>query len=489
MKISSMKNTTLTIALFSLAILIFSCEPKEKEWARPNILWINADDLGPELACYGNPDVSTPNIDAIAKEGILYSRAYSNTPICSPSRSSLITGMYPPSVNAHDHRTLDMTDLPEGIVPVTKYFQEAGYFVSLGNAEKMSKLGKEDYNFLYEDLYDGTDWTGRKEGQPFFAQVHIHYPHRTFKHHKNAINPYSVSFPEEYPDHPLLRADWAHYLESVQHCDDWVGTIMKRLEEEGLVENTIVFFFGDHGRPHLRDKQFLYEGGLKIPLIVRWPAKYKQKVDDQLVSLVDVTATSLALAGINLPDYLHGKPFLGEKAEKQKYIFGFRDRAGDADDNIRSITDGEYKLIWNRMSEQPYMQLSSYKKAQYPAFTLYNVLHKQGKLEAPFNQFMAQSRPEIELYNLEDDPNEYNNLAKDESLSKKRDELFGILKENMPAFEKNLIPEKPETLKKAQDGSYNFYKKIMNDRGLNPDLTDEEFLKWWEAQLLTSSNH
>lgn len=484
-------NRNLSIlAMFCVASLFFFfCQKNEKKKVTyPNILWINSDDLGPELACYGNPDVTTPHIDQLAAEGIRFTKAYSNSPVCSSSRSSLITGMYPPSVNSHDHRTISMTKLPDGINPITKYFRESGYYVSLGDAKNMAKMGKEDYSFLNGKMYDGSDWRERAEGQPFFAQVHIKYPHRTFEEHaKNPVDPNNVALPACYPDHPLLRADWALYLESVQHCDDYVGKILQRLEEDGLAENTIVFFFGDHGRPHLRDKQFLYEGGIKIPLIVRWPEKFKPKVDDQLVSLVDVAATSLELAGIQIPEHLQGQVFLGEKAKKRQFVYAFRDRAGDAVDNIRSITDGNYKLIWNRMPDIPYMQLSSYKKAQYPAFTLYRALHAKGKLEAPFNQIMAETRPAIELYDLQNDPMEFNNLAEDSSYLKIKDELYNNLTSRMPEFEKNMIIESNEAAQKAKEGSYNYYVSLMKKRGLDPDISDEAYLRYWERLLLNQN--
>ncbi|MFY0652462.1 MAG: sulfatase [Cyclobacteriaceae bacterium] len=474
-----------TQLLYLVAAFLFSCVENDKTQQRPNIIWINSDDLGTELGCYGNSDVTTPNIDQLASEGVRFTKAYANSPVCSSSRSSMITGMYPVSVNCQDHRTSNMTNLPDGIEPVTEYFRKAGYYVALGNSKDMSKGGKRDYNFLDKVKYDGTDWNKRTEGQPFFAQIHIKQPHRVFEKHINRIDPDKVKMPACYPDHPLLRADWALYLETIQHCDDYVGKIMKRLEEEEIADNTIVFFFGDHGRPHLRDKQFLYEGGIKIPMIVRWPENLKpNSKSDELVSLVDLAPTSLALAGIDVPAHLQGNIFLGENSKKNDYVYSFRQRAGDADDNIRSITDGRYKLLWNRMPEKPYMQLTSYKKAQYPAFTLYKVLHAKGELEAPFNQFMAKNRPEIELYDLDQDPQEFNNLADDIEFAEIKNKLFGNLSGNMPEWEKNMVPENEAGLKKGKEGSYNFYVSIMEKRGLDPNISDEDYLKWWEKELL-----
>ncbi|WP_298533439.1 sulfatase [uncultured Algibacter sp.] len=484
---SSFKGTYVLFLFY--VFILFGCEKKQgaKEFIRPNILWINADDLGRELACYGNPDVKTPNIDKLAQQGTLYTNAYANAPVCSASRSSLITGMYPTTVNCLDHRTINMTLLPNDIKPITEYFKEAGYFIANGSGKDyLKKGGKNDYNFIPNIKYDGKDWNERAEGQPFFAQVQIKYPHRVFERHKkNAINAETVKLPECYPDHPLLKADWALYLESVQKCDDIVGWVMQRLEDEDLADNTVVFFFGDHGRPHLRDKQFLYEGGLQIPLIIRWPEKVEtNKIDDRLVSLVDVSATTLNISGLEIPYKLHGKVFIGHKQEKRDYVYGFRGRAGDAPDAIRSITDGHFKLIWNQEPEKPWMQLSSYKRAEYPAFALYRVLYEKGELQAPFNQFMADNRPEFEFFDLKNDPNEFNNLTNDSDYQGHFDELKSILQENLKVYDKNRIPESEETIQKGMEGSQNYFKIKMKKLGLAEEITDEELLAYWNKTLL-----
>ncbi|WP_282035793.1 sulfatase family protein [Saccharicrinis aurantiacus] len=471
-----------SIAIALLVLLSIQIQAQD----RPNILWINGDDLGAELGCYGNPDVYTPHMDKLASEGIRFTKAYSNAAVCSASRSSMITGMYPPSVNSHDHRTIDKTPLPQGIEPIVTYFQEAGYYCINGNARNPKVKGKGDYNFTNKIEYDDINWNTRAEGQPFFAQIQINDPHRTFHHDKeHPIDYKTVSMPKCYPDYPLLKADWAWYLESVQHADNYVGQILKRLEEEGLANNTIVILFGDHGRPHLRDKQFLYEGGIHIPLIVRYPdGKNAGTVDEQLISLIDVAASTLAMANIKQPKHMQGIDLLGKKPNKRKYIYAFRDRAGDAPDNIRSICDGQYKLIWNRMPNQPYMQLSSYKRLQYPAYTLYHEYYKSGKLKAPYTQFMASTRPEIELYDLNQDPNELNNLANKKDYANIKNKLFKKLESQMPKFEENRIAEAPETTLKAKKSSDAYLKTSLKKRGLDPNISDKDLLIYWEELLL-----
>ena len=465
--------------IFKISLLFMLLGQMLFAQSRPNILWINCDDLGAELACYGNPDVTTPNMDELAREGMRFTQAFSNATVCSASRSSQITGVYPSTINCQSHRPMEMYALPDGMKPITKLFREAGYFCSNGWATNMSRKGKEDYNFLTEYLYDGTDWAQRAEGQPFFAQVQINEPHRVFKPCEgDNINPDEVELPTCYFDHPIIRADWAEYLENIQNADKKVGAILKRLDDEGLAENTIVFLFGDHGRPHLRDKQWLYYAGMHVPLIVRFPNKIKAgKTNEELISLVDITASSLAIAGIEIPDYMHGQDVLG--GDKRKYVYGFRGRTGDADDDIRCITDGRYRLIWNREPERPYMQLSSYKKAQYPAWSVYTVLYSKGELPMPYAQFMASSRPKFELYDIKKDPAEFNNIAGQKKYAKIQTELFNDLSKNLAVWEKGMVVESDELVQKAQASSGKYFKNLMRKANLPEDADEEILLDYW----------
>lgn len=478
-----MKSKCLYLSL--LPVCSFAAGSENVTQTKPNILWINMDDLGIELGCYNNKDVRTPNIDRLASEGILYSNCYVTSPVSSPSRSSMLTGMYPPSINSIDHRTMAKTDLPAGIKPITDYFKAAGYFCTNGSGQNMNSAGKADYNFNVGNLYDGTDWNNRAPGQPFFAQVQITEPHRVFKTDtSNPINPDAIHLPDCYLNHPLLRADWALYLETIQNGDKRVGQFLDRLVNEGLANNTIVILFGDNGRPHLRDKQFLYEGGLRVPLIIRWPGKINAgQVDNQLISLIDVTATSLSMAGIQKPDYMQGNVFVGDNTVKREYVFGFRQRMGDAVDDSRSISDGRYKLIWNRMPDMPWMQMSGYKKMMYPAFSLYHVLYQQGKLPAPYSQFMAEKKPEVELYDLKEDPSEFNNLADVSDLSLIQQRLLKTLKDSLLVFEENMIPEKPEFTQAAKNESRTFYVNGMRGMGLNENSTYSDIIAYYEKKL------
>jgi len=457
---------------------------KKARQKRPNILWIISDDLGNDLGCYGNTDVHTPNLDRLASEGVRFTHAYATSPVCSPSRSSLITGMYPVSINSLSHRTLDKKPLPEGIEPITTYFKQAGYFCA--NANERRQKGKEDYNFATEYSYDGIDWSERQPGQPFFAQIQIFEPHRPFvPDTARPIDHDKVQIPPYYPNHPLIRKDWAMYLESIQVLDQKVGAVLDRLEAEGLMDETVIIFFGDNGRPHLRDKQFLYEAGLQVPLIVRFPPSMKETgVEENLVSLIDVSATSLVLAGVELPAHLDGKPFWGETKEVRKYVYGFRQRMGDAVDDSRSITDGRYKLIWNRMPEVPWMQLSSYKKISYPAFSLYQYLHEKGELEHPFNLFMADHKPEIELYDLKEDPYESNNLGDTDLFQTMGKQLLQTLQEKITALEKNKEIESLAITEKGVKSGRAYGHSKLEDMGLPKDASPTQMVKYWEKELL-----
>jgi uncharacterized sulfatase len=285
--------------------------------SRPNVLWIVANDLSTDLGCYGNSQVSTPNLDQLAREGVVYQNFFTVGAVCSPSRSALITGMYSVSINSHNQFTKYKMPLPDPVVPFTEYFKEAGYFVANSRGMQMDNTGYyTGYNFVHdeEDMFDGTDWRKRSPGQPFFAQVHLTYAHRPFEPDPaHPVDPDKVVLPPYYPDHPLVRKDWALYLETVQLLDRQIGDILERLKKDGLADNTVVFFFADHGRPHVRGKQFLYDGGTHTPLIVRWPGHLTPGTkNNRLISNVDLAPTAMNLADIDIPEYIHGRDFLGK---------------------------------------------------------------------------------------------------------------------------------------------------------------------------------
>ena len=262
-----------------------------------------------------------------------------------------------------------------------------------------------------------------------------------------------------------------------------MGAILDRLDKEGLADNTLVFFFGDHGRPHVRCKQWLYEGGIRVPLIVRWPGKINPGTEhDELTSLLDLVPTMLKATRLPLHESLEGLDLLAPDWKGHSEIYAARDRCGDAPDRIRSVRNAQFKYIRNFHPELPYLQLSSYKKISYPVETVMKVLHAQGKWTSPF---MARTRPKEELYDLYKDPHELNNLAADPTHAKTLAELRGkIDKWIIDTKDQGTIDEsKTVDMKELMAGKRKYYENAMKKRDLNPDLSDEDYLKWWEKEL------
>jgi len=406
---------------------------------RPNIVWMIAEDFSPDLGCYQNKLVHTPNLDRLAAEGVRFTRAFVTGPVCSASRSAIATGMYQTSIGAHHHRSHrdDNYRLPAPVRVFTDYLREAGYHTSnLEHVAGIGGTGKTDFNFVADNVFDGKDWSERRPGQPFYAQVNFPETHRAFKRFTaRPVDPSRVELPPYYPDHPAVRLDWALYLDDAQHLDVHAGKVLARLEQEGLAEDTIVFFFGDHGRPMPRGKQFLYDEGIRIPLIVRIPERYRPEgyvpgtVVDDLVSAIDITATTLRLAGVEPPPHMEGRPFFGPGVSRRDFIVAARDRCDETADRIRCVRDRRFKYIRNFYPERPYAQQNVYKDTQYPTLAAMRQLHAKGKLSGPPALFLAPSRPAEELYDLEADPHEIRNLAGRPEHQVRLDRMRRILEE------------------------------------------------------------
>lgn len=344
-----------------------------------------------------------------------------------------MTGMYQTSIGAHNHRSHRDDDykLPHPVRPITDYFREAGFFTAnvTEPAPGLKVRGKTDLNFTVDKLFDGKHWNQRQQGQPFYAQINLPWTHRRFvKNEQKPVDPETIELPPYYADHPITREDWALYYDTIGILDQNIGLIMKQLESEGLLESTIVFFFGDNGRPHFRGKQWLYDGGIHVPLVVRWPDKRKAgDVNEELVSAVDITAASLYLAGINVPEYMQGQNFLGPKGKRREYIIAARDRCDETVDRIRCVRTKRYKYIRNYYSDRPYTQLNRYKESEYPVLRLMKRLNVQKKLTPEQALFFASNRPPEELYDLQTDPHEVKDLSGNPKFEDKLIELRQIL--------------------------------------------------------------
>jgi arylsulfatase A-like enzyme len=419
----------LCLALVGLTGLRFgtavSAALAEAQPDRPNILWLIAEDFGPHLGCYGTREVWTPNLDQLAEQGVRYTRFFTTAPVCSPSRSAFMTGMYQTSIGAHNHRSHrdDGYQLPKGVRLLTDWMREAGYFTA--NVREMPPAfgfrgaGKTDWNFSYEGrAFDSDRWSDLKLQQPFFAQINFQETHRAFHAPKRA-DLERVEIPPWTPDHPVAREDWAKYLDAATELDRKVGLVLKQLEADGLADTTVVVFFGDNGQAHVRGKQFCYDSGLHVPLIIRWPKNYPVPkpfrpgtVNANLLEAIDLAPTMLDIAGAKKPAKMQGRIFLGERADKPRtYVFGARDRCDETVFRFRTVRDSRYRYIRNFTPDRPFLQANDYKQRQYPVWTLLPQLKAEGKL-TPAQAFLcAPTMPREELYDLQGDPHEICNLA------------------------------------------------------------------------------
>jgi len=399
--------------------------------ARPNILWITCEDTSPYLGCYGDPYAVTPNLDRFAGQSIRYTNAYSTAPVCSPARSCLITGVYATSLGTQNLRS-DIR-IPQQIEPLPKRLRIAGYYCS--------NNFKEDYNFkdptIWDDSSQTAHWRNRSVGQPFFSVFNIMCTHQgqingsdeefSAKYSsklkpEERHDPKTLTLPPFYPDTPMVRTIWARYYDLITTMDKQVGDLLQQLEADGLAQNTIVFFFPDHGLGLPRYKRTLYDTGLRIPLMVRVPARYQHLAPfapggrtDQLVSFVDFAPTVLSLAGLAVPPHMQGQPFLGQAPPSpREYIFATHSRVDEAYDMSRCVRDKRYKYIRNFMPHLPYVQPSDYCDQAEIMQELRRVA-KEGGLAGIEKPFWEPTKPVEELYDTLTDPNEVKNLAGSEA--------------------------------------------------------------------------
>ena len=399
--------------------------PDQTKPLHPNILWLIAEDFGQHLGCYGAREVWTPNLDHLADQGVRYTRFFTTAPVCSPSRSAFMTGMYQTTIGAHNHRSHrdDGYELPKGVRVLTDWLRDAGYFTAnihdLPPEFGFKGTGKTDWNFTYHGKpFDSTRWADLKWQQPFYAQINFQETHRAFRAPKHA-DAAKVELPPWTPDHPIAREDWAKYLDAATELDRKVGLVLKQLEADGLADNTVVVFFGDNGQAHVRGKQFCYDEGLLVPLIIRWAKDYPlpkhfqpDTVDSRLLEAIDLAPTMLDIAGAKKPTKMEGRIFLGDHAEQPRtHVFGARDRCDETVFRFRTVRDSRYRYIRNFTPERPFLQPNEYKARQYPVWHLLPQLHTEGRLTPPQAFLCAPAMPAEELYDGQNDPHEIHNLA------------------------------------------------------------------------------
>lgn len=384
--------------------------------ARPNILWLTCEDTGPHLGAYGDKYATTPHLDAFAKTALRYRTCWSNAPVCAPARTTIISGIYPPSTGSEHMRS--QIPYPTGLKMYPQHLKEAGYYCTNNS--------KEDYNLAKPDkVWDESSpkahWKNRAKGQPFFAIFNDTVTHESQirrKGHKLVHDPQQVRLPAYHPNTPESRRDWAQYYDNITTMDSTFGAKLAELREAGLADNTIVFFYGDHGSGMPRGKRTACDSGLHVPLLIHVPEKFRALapgyqpggVTERLVSFVDLAPTLLSLVGVKPPASMQGEPFLGPHATApRQYVFGFRGRMDERYDFVRSCRDQRYVYVRNYLPHLPHGQHVEY-QFETPTTRVWKSLFDQGKLTPEQAQFW-QPRVAEELYDLETDPDEVRNLA------------------------------------------------------------------------------
>ncbi len=445
---------------------------------QPNILWLVGENISHDLGCYGAKNVHTPNLDRLAKEGVRFTNVFSTNPACAPSRSAFLLGMYQTTTDTHhmrSHRTDDFK-LPPGVRPMTHRLQDAGY--TTANIKRVGEhnvgTGKLDLNFVNEGpIYQTDDWASLKSKQPFFAQINSHeveydiYDRQSAKkervewvgerEHVKYATPENVTPPPYYPDHPLVREEWARYLNSVSGMDLRIGQVLDQLRKDGLEDDTIIIFFADNGRLEPRGIHWCYDSGLRVPMIIKWPKHFPTPagfsaggVNNQLVSLIDVTATTLDLAGIAKPPLMQGRVLFGSHAESPRtFVFAARDRIDETVQRIRSVHDEHFHYIRTFTDGPTFASLNRYKEKCFPILPLMRGMQAAGTLKGPPLELMQRQGPCEELYDTQADRDEITNLV--DSTKPEHREALHRLRAALDTWiiesgDRGAIPEPPEVV-------------------------------------------
>ena len=413
-----MFNIQNTILLLGLSLLLLpGCSIHQKNEELPNIVWLVSEDNSPYLGCYGDEFATTPNLDKLASTSLIYTNAFANAPVCAPARFTLITGCYATSAGTQHMRS--QYPIPDEIKFFPQYLREKGYYCTNNS--------KEDYNTIkpgevWDESSKKATYLNRKEGQPFFHVQNFVVSHESSLHKKLenlSHQPEEVKLPPYHPDTPEIRYDWAQYYDKITELDRQIGEFLEKLEKDGLSENTIVMYYGDHGGVLARSKRYIYETGTRVPLIIHFPRKYKHLAPgksgseiDRLVSFVDFAPTILSLTGIRIPDYMQGRAFMGkQKTENPEYAYMYRGRMDERYDMSRAVRDKQFRYIRNYMPYRIYGQHLEY-LWRAPSVQSWEQAYLQGECNNIQSKFW-EKKPIEELYDVKNDPWEVNNLAGD----------------------------------------------------------------------------
>jgi N-sulfoglucosamine sulfohydrolase len=439
------KNCTITRILLTVILSVTqSLAPGQQlpsSIQRPNILWITCEDMSLHLSCFGEKLIRTPNLDALAADGIRYTNVHTVAGVCAPSRNGIITGMYPQSIGGNNMRNFQPGPGSDSIagygVPYSYSIVPPAYvkcFPELlrSNDYYCTNNPKEDYQFeapvtVWDESSRKAHWKNRPDGKPFFAIFNLNVTHESQLWVRDSlpleVDPASVEVPPYYPDNAITRRAIARQLSNVVEMDRQAGILIRELKEAGLYDNTIIFFYSDHGDGLPYVKREILQRGLHIPLIVKLPGQQRAgQTDKRLISAIDFGATALSLAGIPVPKHLHGRPFLGTQAvAPRKYIFAARDRMDDPVDRVRTAFDGRYQYVRNYMPEKPWYQPIAY-RLRIPMMKNMLQLKEAGQLDSVTMRWF-HTKPKEEFYDTQEDPYELHNLADNPAYRKKFIEL------------------------------------------------------------------
>ena len=476
------------IFIFALLSIGYACsdEPKAETIqapSQPNILWLVAEDLSPYLPPFGDSTIQTPNLSRLAAEGVRYTNVYSVSGVCSPSRAAIATGMYPSSIGAHHMRTLFQQPaakamgiinyecvLPSEVKMVSEIMRENAYYCT-NNA-------KEDYQFFpsrmaWDESSVHAHWRNRPEGAPFYAIFNFGVTHES-----NMWNPFGrtydldtfppprgiqwwkqfqgvqkslyvaenleVKIPPYLPNTDLVVKDLRRMYSNIVEMDRHLGVVLQQLEEDGLLENTIIVWYTDHGGPLPRQKRLLYDSGLHVPMIIRYPNQQRAgELDDRLISFIDFAPTVLSMVGIQPPAYIQGLAFEGEyrSDHDRKYIHAAGDRFDETYDMIRAVRDQRFKYLKNFQPEKPYYLPLDYREKMASMQELLR-MRDEGTLDEYQMQWFRETKPNEELFDTQNDPHELHNLVEDPAFAEKLAELRGECEKWMKEIEdKGFIPE------------------------------------------------
>ena len=440
---------------------------------RPNILWISNEDMSPHLGSYGDRLARTPVLDRLAKESIRFTHAFTTAPVCAPSRAAIITGMYQNAIGAQHMRTTEdrVPELPGPYLAVPpfyvkafpEYLRAAGYYTS--------NRAKTDYQFgvpftIWDDIGQQAHWRNRPDrNQPFFAVFNIEVTHESQifpssparKGKPLVTDPLEVQVPPYYPDTPLVRQELARMYDNIADMDTRVGELLKQLEDDGLADSTIVFYWSDHGDGVPRAKRSLYDSGLRVPLMIRWPKGLNPPltpgaVNSQMVSFIDLAPTVLALAGLEVPAHMQGRVLVGPKASAEpEFVFAARDRMDIEYDMMRSARDKRYLYIRNFAPELPYVGFIIYRN-QSDIMQEWLRLQAERKLTGPAALWMRTQRPPEELYDTTADPHQVNNLAGDAAQRTRLEQMRRATESWMTRINDQGLINEPEMIQRMWPG-------------------------------------